>query len=69
MNEELSGLPRNSKTLVDHLERIHPEECVREGESWENAVRRAGRRDVVRYLIHLRDHDRSTVEDILRDNL
>lgn len=51
----VDGLPASSTDLVDALDRMYPARCVLPGESLADANRYAGARDVVEYLIHIRD--------------
>ena len=51
----LEGLPATARELVDALDRLFPPRCIRLNESLHEAQRYAGSRDVVEYLITVRD--------------
>lgn len=50
-------IPHSSYELIDELSRIYPEVLPEEGESLEHIHRRAGRRDVVKFLLDLRQRE------------
>jgi hypothetical protein len=49
-------LPPLSTDLVDELNKLHPERCMREGETLEAHSRYAGKRELINFLIQLRDN-------------
>lgn len=48
-------LPQLSTDLIAELEKLHPDKCVERGETLEDANRRAGKRDLINFLIAVRD--------------
>ena len=56
MSVELESLPTYSTDLVEALEARYPDRCIRRGENLEDAHRLAGARDVINFLIDLRDN-------------
>lgn len=46
--------PSSSNELINELERIYPEVLPEEGESLERIHRRAGRREVIKFLLDWR---------------
>jgi hypothetical protein len=48
-------LPPYSTDLIDQLDALFPERCIREGETLEQAHRHAGKRDLINFLRQLRD--------------
>lgn len=53
---DLYSLPENVVDLVEHLDNKFPNRCIHRNETFEDAQRLAGARDVINYLIDLRDH-------------
>jgi len=51
----MKTLPAASRDLIAALDEAFPARCIRPGESPEDAHRYAGRRDIVEFLISLRD--------------
>lgn len=58
-NERLKELPARSADLIDQLDKLFPHRCIAEGETLEQAHRRAGARELIDYLLDLR----KTTED------
>lgn len=46
----MNELPATVAALIEGLDRVYPHECIRKGESVEDAHRRAGERAVVDFL-------------------
>lgn len=52
-------LPPTVDELIDHLDTLYPARCIFPGESFEEAHRRAGQREVVQYLRDLQAKESS----------
>lgn len=50
-------LPSTVDELVDYIDARFPDECIQIGESYEEALRKAGTRDVVQHLRMLQTYD------------
>jgi len=53
-----------AEMLIDHLEKRYPAECIAEKESFEMAHRRAGQREVVEYVLWLKEVNDDELPDI-----
>ena len=53
---DLRSLPTSVVDLVEHLDERYPDRCITRGETLEDAHRLAGARDVINYLLDLRDN-------------
>ena len=51
------SLPSTVDALITHLDRMYADRCIGPDESITSAHRRAGQRDVVQYLLTMRDKD------------
>ena len=52
---QLKSLPLHAEDLVDALDKLYPPRCIAPGQSLEGAHRYAGARELVDFLIALRD--------------
>jgi hypothetical protein len=48
--------------LINVLDRLYPERCISPMDTLESAHRYAGRRELIRELVFIRDHDDAMVE-------
>ena len=58
---EIYGLPSSVEDLIEHLDLRYPNRCIAPGTSIERAHREAGNREVVDYLLSLKNEDGSVV--------
>lgn len=56
----MKHLPANSIDLIDELDKMFPQRVVQVGEKFEDAIRYAGKCDLIQFLKRLRDDATAT---------
>ena len=66
-SDSMEPLPRDSASLIDKLDEEFPAECIRPGEDFMQAHRRAGQREVIEFLRNWQDFENERAKEAQDD--